>query len=74
MNVYDPLNFSVLLGGSVAEWPSGRVVWASDLKFGDPEFGSRFDWIPDWIRDSSPRLRLCKANWSASCQLGFLTR
>ena len=25
MNVYDPRNFSVLLGGSMAEWPGRRI-------------------------------------------------
>ena len=44
-----------------AAWPSGRVVKASDLKSGDPEFGSRSDHQLDLfevIPSSVPRLRL----------------
>ena len=69
MNVYNPRNFSVLLGGSVAEW-FGRWIWNLEIPSSGPALTAE---IPDWIRDSSPRLRLYKANWSASCQLGFLT-
>ena len=54
----------------------GRVVRALDLKSGDPVFKSRPDHQLDLfqgVRGSTPRLRLYIANWSASCQLGFLT-
>ena len=49
---------------------------APDSKSGDPEFKSRSDHQLDLfevIPGSSPRLRLYITNWSASCQLGFLT-
>ena len=52
------------------------MVGALDLKSGDPEFKSRSDHQLDLshiVPGSTPRLRLYKANWSASCQLGFLT-
>ena len=55
--------------------PRGRVVRAQDLKSGDPEFKSRSDHYLDLfelVPGSTPRLRLYIANWSASCQLGFL--
>ena len=54
----------------------GRVVRAPDLKSGDSEFKSRSDHLRDLfevVPGSTPWLRLYKANWSASCQLGFLT-
>ena len=55
----------------MADWP--RVL---DLKSGDPGFKSRPDHQLDLflvVLVSTPRLRLYIANWSASCQLGFLT-
>ena len=54
----------------------GRVVRAPELKYGDPAFKSRSDQQLDLfqvVSGSTPRLRLYKANWFASCQLGFLT-
>ena len=58
-------------GGTVAEW-----LGAPDLKSGDPEFKSCYDHQLEMLQvltGSTPRLRLYTANWSASCQLGFLT-
>ena len=52
------------------------MVRVSDLKSGDPEFRSRSDYHLDLfevVPGSTSRLRLYKANGSASCQLGFLT-
>ena len=52
------------------------MVRAPDLKSGDFEFKSRPDHQLDLFQvapGSTPRLRLYIANWSASCQLGFLT-
>ena len=49
---------------------------APDLKSGDAELKSSSDNELDLfqvVSGSTPRLRLYKANWSASCQLGFLT-
>ena len=57
----------------MAEW---LVVRAPDLKSGDPEFGSRSDHqleVFQVVPGLTPWLRFYKANWSASCQLGFLT-
>ena len=51
------------------------MVWSPDLKSGDPEFKPRSDhWLDlfEVVPGSTPRLRLYIANWSASCQLGFL--
>ena len=52
------------------------MVRAPNLKYRDPEFGSCSDHKLDLfevVPCSTPRLRLYIANWSASCQLGFLT-
>ena len=52
------------------------MVRARDLKSGDPEFKSRSDhWLDlfEVVPGSTPGLCLYIANWSASCQLGFLT-
>ena len=52
------------------------MVRALNLKSRDPEFGSCSDHKLDLfevVPCSTPRLRLYIANWSASCQLGFLT-
>ena len=35
--------------------------------------GTFFSDLFEVVPGSTPRLRLYKANWSASCQLGFLT-
>ena len=54
----------------------GRVDRALDLKSGDPQFNLCSDHLLDLfeiVRYSTPRLPLYIANWSASCQLGFLT-
>ena len=74
-----PLTFKMdFFGVETTLWrrQRGRVVRASDLKSGDPEFGSRSDHLLDLFQvvpGSTPWLRLYIANWSASCQLGFLT-
>ena len=55
----------------MAEW-----FRALDLKSGDPEFKSRSDHNVDLFQlvpGSTPQLYQYMANWSASCQLGFLT-
>ena len=52
------------------------MVQAPDLKYGDPEFKTRSDQqleLFQVVSGSTPRLRLYKDNWFASCQLGFLT-
>ena len=53
------------------------MVRSLDLKSGDPEFKSPSDHKLDLsqvVPGSTPRLHLYIANWSASCQLGFLNR
>jgi len=53
-----------------AEWS------VQELKSGEHELKSRSDHQLDLsqvVAGSTPRLRMCIAYWSASCQLGFLT-
>ena len=53
-----------------------RMVWAPDLKSVDLEFKSRPDHqlnLFQVVPGSTPLLRLYIPNWSASCQLGFLS-
>ena len=50
----------------------GRVVRVPDLNSGDPESDHQLG-LFEVVPSSTPRLRLYIANWSASCQLGFLT-
>ena len=55
----------------MAEW-----FWALHLKSGDSEFKTPSDHQVDLfqvVSVSTPRLCLHVVNWSASCQLGFLT-
>ena len=52
------------------------MVRVLDLKSGDPKFKSCSDHQLDLsqvVPGSTPWLHLYIANWSASCQLGFLT-
>ena len=52
------------------------MVRVPDLKLANPNFKSRSDHRLDLFQvvpGSTPRLHLYKANWSTSCQLGFLT-
>ena len=52
------------------------MVRVLDLDSGDPEFKSPSDRQQDLsqvVPSPTPQLHLYIANWSASCQLGFLT-
>ena len=64
------------LFGISVRWQCGQVVREPDLKSSNPDFKSHTDHQLDLFQvvlGSTPRLGLYKANWSASCQLGFLT-
>ena len=54
----------------------GKVVSALDLKSGNFEFKSHSDHLLDLFQvnsGSTPYVCLYIGNWSASCQLGFLS-
>ena len=58
------------LAKNAKERQHGHEVSAPDLKPGDPEFKSRSDHQLDFSFNSLDALVI--ANWSTSCQLGFL--